>query len=297
MSRSNLERPVAFGRSLLGVVVTIQLLLSIAGGYERDFSTIALTGEPIPDSPKGELFRSMFSPTINARGDVLFLGNDAVYSTATGSLETVIEEGDLFSFVSSRWTLGDRGHIAGTGVLASASPRSKQCSGAKFGQEIDIIAREGMPLGDDFQLDSFFSRNPTVTSAGDVLLPVELRGNVSTENDSAIFRASSSGFDLVAREGDLSPVPGTTYGSRRFGYVVTDGAGQIAFDAPLIGAGPDSAVFSDRHGSLAAEYQQGQVVNVDGQPRLLESIEWGTQISSSGRLSLSNRRRHPGRRR
>ena len=149
-------------------------------------------------------FDFLFTPALNASGDVAFRGG---LRTAPGVVDSSSNNG-IF------------GPISGAG-----SP-------------LGLIAREGAPapgVTDGAVFGSFVS--PMLNASGDVAFPATLRGaSVGADNGNAIFGPTSgagSSLGLIARAD--TPAPGLADGAEfnSFGFVSLNAAGTTAFAATL----------------------------------------------------------------
>ena len=200
---------VAFGsflRTGTGAPVSLFNDATIFGptsGVGSPLGLIVREGDPVP-GVAGMEFDFLFTPALNASGDVAFRGG---LRTAPGVVDDSSNNG-IF------------GPISGAG-----SP-------------LGLIAREGAPapgVTDGAVFGSFVS--PMLNASGDVAFPATLRGaSVGADNGNAIFGPTSgagSSLGLIARAD--TPAPGLADGAEfnSFGFVSLNAAGTTAFAATL----------------------------------------------------------------
>lgn len=110
---------------------------------------------------------------------------------------------------------------------------------------IQLMAREGtqvpgLPVGDLFGSVSLSRQYYKLNSSGTAVFPTDLQGAASTE-DAALFTGVPGAINLVAREGDPSPLAGLNWaaasGSTMSFLVGINDAGEIVFSPKVSGPG------------------------------------------------------------
>jgi hypothetical protein len=103
-----------------------------------------------------------------------------------------------------------------------------------IGEGDELIAGRFVTDFDTDNHDTAFIKN------GDIVFNVDLDGD--TANDGALARWTGSGFDILAREGDPSPVGGRNYGSSEFTAVDMNRKGEWVTRADLDGGTTDDTI-------------------------------------------------------
>lgn len=281
----------------------------------RTLETVVLSTDAVPGRP-GETFGSFHLPSLNATGDVLLTNNDGVYTNASGSLETFVRLGDtVLDSVPAGATvsnLGSNAWINSQGQVATHSFFSGVPIAANSGYlsytaesiQLELQRGQALPmLGENIAIDRVESLRANLDGLNRVVTPVRLLGNVDSASDSAILRAGPSGIQVVAREGDPSPIAGQIFANLTISNIATDDSGDIAFRGFIDGpAETNDVIFSDRSGVLLAEYRQGDVVTINSQPHTLGGFgnprmnrqgelafisEAGVYVERNGQLTLA----------
>jgi hypothetical protein len=117
-------------------------------------------------------------------------------------------------------------------------------------------------------------RNPRINASGQVAFySLVCCTGVNSTNDKVLWLSTSSGIEVVAREG--SPAPGTTvnFGTFQpavFSDVALNSAGQVAFVSTLTGSGVttlnDLGLWAGAPGNLSLVVREGDVIDVDPGP-------------------------------
>jgi hypothetical protein len=246
---------VAFRSSLISGASTYSnggiFLATPKAGAPYAVQELATLREQPPGSSSA--FTSFSAPSLNAAGDVAFLG-EAKVTTADqyllvgrpGKLLTVAHTGDP---------------INGNGPTANAP-----------------------------YVPYAFSA-PLLSTNGAVTFQASLTG-ATAGNDTAIFSGSPDKLKLIAREGDPTPAgPGTFFGdfSPSNRKLMTNGHGQVVFAASLTGPGvvpaTSQALFAtDRAGQLMLIARYGQTYDFGQGPK--SGGNWNTLYGSNANDGL-----------
>jgi hypothetical protein len=227
--------------------------------------------------------RAIYVWTPNAGGGTFAVaaqtGNVAPGTTATTKF-TVLDDQPGFS---------DAGHVAFRSGLVSEVPGEVGLlnnSGIWAGTpgNIQLVARGNDPspiAGTTFRVPDFA---PRVNDSGQVaFFSLVVGTGADSTNDEVLWLKSSSGIEIVARE--ASPAPGTTVNFGPLDSIVAiNNAGQVAFSAPLAGAGVgssnDRGLWAGAPGSLSLVAREGDVIDVDpGVGEVLKTISGTAGIS------------------
>jgi hypothetical protein len=159
--------------------------------------------------------------------------------------------------------------------------------------------------------DAFFSNNLfnfELNNAGQAAVRASLEGDdVDSTNSYGIWSDAGGTLELVARTGSQAPGMASGVNFDVLGYLMFNDAGQIAFDAELVGTGivstNNEGVWSNRGGSFAPVFLEGQqalgtgagvsfsgsvvvpLFNSQGQLSFYHYLT-GTGVTSSNRLGI-----------
>lgn len=188
---------LAFTSFLDGTSVGGNRIHAVLSGTPQNLVIQAREGEVAPSSDDGAVFSGFGAPSISGSGHITF------FAFLNGS-----EVDDS----------NNRGLFAGTGgVLA-------------------LLARRGNPVPGAGEADAVFGTFGTFVSndAGDTTFVATLTGNdIDAQNNGSIWMQNEVGLELIIRGGDHAP--GTPDGAafERFGPMVLNSGGQLAFIAEL----------------------------------------------------------------
>lgn len=226
MQPSSLFRSGLFLSAVLGLPQ-----FSEASVFVEDFETVALSGGQVPGAAPGVVFKGFETPSLNALGEVAFIGdidllspgintpNDrGVYKGAPGSLSEVIREGDqapgaaqgvVFSYLEdlSINAAGDVvffGNLFGPGVLSA----NNQGLYTTVTGPLTEVAREGAqapnaPAGAVFRT----LQTPAFSSSGHLVFTAGLIGTDVERliNSGALYLGGIAPLQELARNGAQAP--------------------------------------------------------------------------------------------
>jgi hypothetical protein len=208
------------------------------GTTPANLTPLMRTGAQTPDVPAGALLNQFSTIVPNGnqllvqgiltvgQGGVTADNSNAIWVTnGSGDLKVAIRSGDtvggspvlvdpgtqIASFGEvgmnrSGTVLVTGGKLVTDGVHASSSNDNTLLVGS-LGGSLSVIAREGTPAPGlaSVSYGSSFSEG-RIANNGDILLLSNLAGaGVTTANDAAFFKGSSSNLQLLLREGDQAP--------------------------------------------------------------------------------------------
>jgi len=271
-------------------LTAVSFLTAAAEAETTSFRTVAITGDPAPDTQAGVTFGTFNQgPTIDANGtvifetalqgeDITFANTEAIFtSNADGSFTRVVQGGDPapgapggenFVFVNLPKT-GPGGEFTFVatlpGSLSSLFGFDTEMGLTSLGIEGQPVS--GVPVG--VLIDSFSQSTGVVDGSGKATTLAFLTGaGVNFSNNSALLTQDDNGdLTIVVREGDPAPgvAPGSLFGGNSFADVATNVDRQIAFTTSLLPPGgnatPQSAVFlRNANGDLQPLAVEGQQV-------------------------------------
>ena len=148
--------------------------------------------------------------------------------------------------------------------------------------------REGIsaPAIDGVTIGNFFE--PSINFDGAISLMAVLSGaDIDATNDLAIFSNGQTGnLELIARDGDATPIPDTTFNDIQLPYISDDGT--TSFIATVLGADVDAsndeAIFADHGGTLRAVVREG-----DPAPGLPDGVVFHGDMFTFWRLTANGR--------
>jgi hypothetical protein len=226
---------VAFAASVTGGRAVEGIFTWSAGRLRA----IATTGTPVPGMPSTVL-AGVDAPTINARGDVIFLAtvrrgresSEAILASRGGLLRKVVAQGDPAPAGGVFATFGSPALNAGGRVAFAAVVEGRAVPGGIFvasGDRIDmaVAAGAGTPIGGIF---AKFSERIALNDSGSIAFHGILK---FAPVSAAIFVVESGRPRAVARLGDTAPDGGTI---AHFGlWPALDSAGAAIFAASIEG--------------------------------------------------------------
>lgn len=288
---------------------------TFATTFPQSFETIALTGGQVPGAVPGVIFQGFETPSLNALGEVAFIGdiditspgvntpNDrGVYKGLPGFLSEVVREGDqapgslpgvVFRYLEdvSINAMGDLiffGDLVGTGVV-SANDRGLYTT---LTGPLTEVVREGAqapnaPAGAVFRTLS----DPVFSSSGHIVFDAGLIGTDIERfiNGGGIYMAGAGPLEELARSG--AQAPGAPDGLFLRGYLgtVVNASGQVAGQFWLRTEGDDfpsiDSVYTISNGTLSLELYEGGPA--PGQPAGVEIVSLGNPvINHAGQISF-----------
>ena len=231
---------------------TVAFVAAVSGGraVEGIFTwsagrlrAVAVTGTPVPGMPSTVL-AGVDVPTINARGDVVFLAtvrrgresSDAILASSGGLLRKVVAQGDPAPAGGVFATFGSPALNAGGNVAFAAVVEGKAVPGGIFVVsrdriEMAVAAGADTPIGGIF---AKFSERIAYNDAGAIAFHGVLK---FAPVAAAIFVVEDGRPRAVARLGDAAPDGGTI---AHFGLWPALGATAAATFAASIEGGPTS---------------------------------------------------------
>jgi hypothetical protein len=145
---------------------------------------------------------------------------------------------------------------------------------------------------------------PRINDSGEVVFATLVAGSgVTTDNDRVLWLSTSSGVEIVAREGDHAPGTGAGVNFSLIeptaGFVAPpaiNAAGQVAFTATLTGAGVsgtnDRGLWAGAPGNVSLIAREGEVVDLDPGAgellRTIQSISFANDYTVSGGTNFSS---------
>jgi hypothetical protein len=273
-----------------------------------------IAGGQLPAPGTGNLFSTFRGTTINANGNVAFLGHlyhagvfqdTGIWSNVNGSLELIVRAGLQAPGVTSgvkfsgvrEPALNANGKIAFTAaLLTDQNANNGIWSGTP--DNIGLVVLEGFQASGTFSGTVFESFHPAQLDAdGRVLFQATLRGSdVNSSNDVGIWLEDAGSIELVARLGNQAPdLPSgvlfaelTSYSTFLYGYRQS---GYMTLLASLTGPGIDS---SNDQGFWAGKADNLHLVAREGEslPGLSPTVtinSVGGRLNDAGRLMLSGR--------
>jgi hypothetical protein len=230
----------------------------------------------------------LFEPVINSAGRTAFYGGLSdgtvgLWSEGSGSLRLVTRDGghapgtpdgvnhsfeQLRDFYPDLPMLNDAGQTAFYANIAGNGVNNTNDWGvwSESSGSLALVARSGSPAPgtpEGVNFDSLIGQTG-FNDAGQTAVFAYVTGSgVDPSNDNGIWSEGSGSLKLVARSG--SPAPGTSSGVNFQDFVFPpvdiNNAGQIAFQAALIGNGVDQTnddgIWSDRSGTLELVARRG----------------------------------------
>ena len=264
----------------------------IWSGKVGSVNLIARTGMQAPGLPTDVSLSGFFDPLINAQGEVAFrsalsgasvnaTNNQAIWSTASGSLLPVVRKGDPTQSATGNsnfgalWNtkLNDAGQVAVSADLTTIETGTIPESGLWLSGAgpLNPIARDfdpapGGPAGSQFNIG--MSVDLSLNSAGQIAFRASLRpsvpAGVDSTNDQGIWTSGGGSLSLLAREGDQAP---DTPAGAKFAFfnsprLSNGGAisflGELQSNAALgINSTNDAGIWSDGSGSVQLVAREG----------------------------------------
>ncbi|MCA9278026.1 MAG: hypothetical protein H6815_04470 [Phycisphaeraceae bacterium] len=231
------------------------------------------------------------------------VNDEAIFSNASGSLDLVVRGESVapgtggamfFNFVTSvGLALNNDNDIAFRCGLTGTGVTSSNNSGiwSTAPGSLSLVVREGDVApgtgGATFSGFGVVKLNGT----GNVMFTGFLTGSgVTSANDAGVWIETSSGIELVVREGDAAPdAGGATFGngSGSFSFdPVWNAVGQVAFLYPVTGSGVSSSNdmglwMTDEDGEIVKVVREGDVLDVNSDPVLVQTETiWGIRFFS-----------------
>jgi len=243
---------IMFSGDLVGSGIDLTNSASIWSGFNSPgtYSLVVRESNQAPDLPAGVLL------------------------STTAAIEPVLGGDNLCAF---------RFALTGTGVNTD----NDNCIFSGPANALEALREGGAAPGTD---GAFFANflQPAINLDGDVTFDCFLVGpNVDGTNDRAIFSTGQSGvLELVAREGEASPIAGATFDG--FFKVLISDDDTTSFTATLegddIGGDNDEAIFANHGGDLAVVAREGQQV-----PGLADGVVFGGPANAFSNLTANGR--------
>ncbi|MEM6334844.1 MAG: choice-of-anchor tandem repeat NxxGxxAF-containing protein [Planctomycetota bacterium] len=249
-----------------------------------DITTVALSGQQVPDANPGVVFDSFYTPVLNADRQIAFTGfidgpgvvepNDqGIYSGRPGELREVVRagsqapsasEGMSLVFLDAPFLNADgqitfRSYLAGPGVTDPI----RRAAHAEHDGTLVQLAREGGSVpdaGPAVVFDSSFY--PFLQAGSQTAFEATLLGRGVTEsNNRGIYSDRAGMLREIARTGDPVPDAETGVVFEDFQDMAINAAGQIVFYADVTGTGVnglnDTGIYSDASGTLREVIRDG----------------------------------------
>jgi hypothetical protein len=271
------------------------------------------TPAPGPNLPPGSRLRYFGSPSLNDLGKVVFRSEAGVgtapsptnyalglFTDRSGPLTQVAltgapvpnDPGRTWAELSGDPLINDAGTLA---FFARVAPSfggpfdHAICMDVGSGPEFVVRAQDPVPNMPGVFFASF-ARRLSLTPRGGIVFLAYLTGNVTSENNAAVFALDPGGSSprLIVRRGDQAAdqAPGTVYNI--LGEPRASRAGRIAFTAHLRGgdvtpAGAMALFAADRAGTVRAIARAGQPFQVPAGPtKTIRSIVFDHDSTESG---------------
>ena len=270
--------------------------------YSHSTNTVTPVVTPVvTPAPGGGVFQgTVFSPSINNRGDVLFdgivitdkgihvpgeayigLGEGIFKADKSGHISSVVSPGDAapgggtFDFAAGPWVNdgGDvafEGHVAGEPASIPGFPPQSVVIGARNSVyvkdgatgKITSVAHAGDPAPGGGVFENAYSAE--VNNTGDIIFISHLSPKFDV---AGLFRYSNGVITSIARPGDAMPGGGhvVTVSQIAGNQIHINNQGDIVFDASLDtdvdGDGlPDTGLYQWSHGTLSLVARTGTVL-------------------------------------
>lgn len=190
-------------------------------------------------------------------------------------------------------------------VLASILVLVIPALSAKGGGGLRTVALSGdvapgAGAGVAFDVFSFASAPPVLNNSGQVALTALLQGTGAASNDTGIWKETSNGLTLVAREGALAEGTNVNFGDLRGARFVLNSQGGVAFrggldtSQPGVNSTNSAGVWSDAAGGTLALVARGG----DAAPGTTALFRADTftapALNSSGQIVFKNLLQGPG---
>jgi len=207
----------------------------------------------------GATFLDFDGPTLNASGQAAFIGYLAgggagIWTHDASGLTPIVRRGDAapgtagnFDVFSRPFGFNDSGNVAVRGSASITGPGAIESIEGIWstapGGSLQPVALKGGAAPDTgtFYAGPFAVGSPVLNAQGHTAFYGFLGGGGATHtNDEGIWRQTSSGLEIVVREGDLAPGlgPDVRFGNRSFGAApAINAAGDVAFLSTLTGPG------------------------------------------------------------
>ncbi len=248
-------------------------------GDPSSLSQVVRTGDQAPST--NATFFEIDSPVLNESGQVAFTGelqgagvsaanNEGVYRGGVGTLIQVAREGDQAPGAGAGVVFGDfafgtvglnnANQVAFGAELVGAGVTDANNSGvfSEGSGGLDLVVREGdqAPDQDSGLVFSSFN-NVVINRAGDTAFNAVLTG---TGNRTGIYAEDSGTLTQVALSGELAPGATDDVVFSRFGGLVFNAMGQVAFNAFL--SGPGVSFTARNNGAIYATTLDGELIEV-----------------------------------
>jgi len=255
------------------------ILISNVSHATFELRTVALSGDPVPESQSGGVFDFFVPPAINDLGETAFRGfitgrnisqfqqDEGVFSEASGTgLKTIALRGDLAAEVGPGVTFGEVNSVAGQAAFGSvgignsgqtvfstslAGPglffaNNQAIFSQVAGNNLSSIAIENSSApGNEPGVNFFSYESPVFNSRGETAFVSGLTApfsNGGRQNVAVFSNAGVNGLMQVSSESDVVPGAAAGVGFHRFANPMLNDNGEIALHVNLDGGAEINAL-------------------------------------------------------